>query len=228
MRGVQPAVRADRFAQRLQLLRGRGDPRRVLQPGREPGRAASIASRTIPRNLSSSTRVSSRSSNPATLSRSDPCGTSGTTFTAGRAASSAPRYVSKELGVPTRSHALRQQNVVIRAASTACGSTGASPWPQLPTATVVMPVSTLDCARPSTSSVKSACEWMSTIPGATTIPVASITARAPPDATSVPTAVIRPASIATSTRSAAAPVPSTTVPPEIRVSITRAGVFQRC
>ena len=81
----------------------------------------------------------------------------------------------------------------MRAASTACGSTGASPCPQFPTATVVIPCITLDCARPSTSSVKSACEWMSTMPGVTTIPVTSITSRAPAGATSVPTAVIRAA-----------------------------------
>ncbi len=123
-------------------------------------------------------------------------------------------YASNELGAPACSHSLRQQNVVMRAASTACGSTGARPCPQLPTATVVIPCITLDCARPSTSSVKSACEWMSTMPGATTMPVTSITSHPPTGAMSEPIAVIRSPSMATSARRGGEPVPSTTVPPE--------------
>ena len=122
-------------------------------------------------------------------------------------------------GACTCSHSLRQQNVFMRAASTACGSTGASPWPQLPTAIVVIPCSTLDCARPSTSSVKSACEWMSTTPGATTRPLTSSTSAAGPR--SLPTAAMWPCAIATSARRGGAPVPSTTVPPVSSRSVTR-------
>src|SRR5258706_13544577 len=54
---------------------------------------------------------------------------------------------------------------------------------------------------------------MSTIPGSTSLPRASIVARAAP--TSAPTALIRSPSTATSAARGAAPVPSTRVPPRI-------------
>ena len=60
-------------------------PGAYSSPVDRPAAPASIASRTMPRRVSSSCRVSGRGAKPATLSRSAPWGTSGTTCTAGRA-----------------------------------------------------------------------------------------------------------------------------------------------
>ena len=65
-------------------------PGAYSSPVESPAAPASIASRTMPWSRSVSPRVSARRSKPATLSRSAPCGTSATTWTAGRAASRAP------------------------------------------------------------------------------------------------------------------------------------------
>src|SRR5438067_8750085 len=56
---------------------------------------------------------------------------------------------------------------------------------------------------------------MSTTPGVTTAPSASMRRRPSPSSASLPTAVMRSPSTATSARLGGAPVPSTTVPPLI-------------
>src|SRR5438067_6877270 len=56
---------------------------------------------------------------------------------------------------------------------------------------------------------------MSTTPGVTTAPSASMRRRPSPSSASLPTAVMRSPSTATSARLGGAPVPSTTVPPAI-------------
>ena len=96
------------------------------------------------------------------------------------------------------------------------GTTGAKPTPQLPITTVVTPCQLLGESVGSQVIWPSKWVWMSTKPGVTSLPVASMVSRASPAA--VPTLLMRPSSMATSARRAGAPVPSITLPPRMRRS----------
>ncbi len=92
------------------------------------------------------------------------------------------------------------------------GRAGAKPTPQLPMTTEVTPCQALGASTSSQVAWPSKWVWMSTHPGVTSRPSASMVwrAAAPPRS---PTSVMRPSSTATSAVRAGAPVPSTTVPP---------------
>ncbi len=96
------------------------------------------------------------------------------------------------------------------------GRSGANPTPQLPITIVVTPWNDDGASAESQVAWPSKCVWMSTNPGVTAKPSASIFCRAGPDAR--PTSTIRPSTTATSAVSAGPPVPSTTVPPVINKS----------
>lgn len=98
-------------------------------------------------------------------------------------------------------------------ASSVCVGSGSGngECPQLPAISVVTPCASWVSAAGWAGSVKSACEWRSTNPGAITAPDASMVVRAVNGPS--PIAAIRPAVIATSARRAGVPVPSTTSPP---------------
>ena len=96
------------------------------------------------------------------------------------------------------------------------GATGAKPTPQLPITTVVTPCQLLGESVGSQVIWPSKWVWMSTKPGVTSLPVASMVSRASPGTS--PTMLMRPSSMATSARRAGAPVPSITLPPRMRRS----------
>src|SRR6266542_5144216 len=89
--------------------------------------------------------------------------------------------------------------------------------PQLPTTSVVTPIISVLSAPRLASRLQSEWEWQSMNPGATILPLASIShaACAP---SRLPTAATRSPSIPTSARTHGAPVPSTTLPPRITKS----------
>ena len=94
--------------------------------------------------------------------------------------------------------------------------TGAKVTPQLPITTDVTPCQHELEPIGSQASCASRCVWMSTNPGVTTLPTASISVR--PGVSTVPTAVILSPSMATSATVASLPLPSTTKPPRMTVS----------
>ena len=100
--------------------------------------------------------------------------------------------------------------------SRSSGLQGAKVTPQLPITTEVTPCQHGDVASGSQEICASRCVWMSTKPGVTSAPSASITRPALPF--SLPTAAIRSPCTATSARTGSAPVPSTSVPFRIRTS----------
>ena len=92
-------------------------------------------------------------------------------------------------------------------------ATGAKVTPQLPSTTEVTPCQHDELAIGSQASWASRWVWMSTKPGVTTCPSASISRR--PGPSTRPTSTILSPSTATSPVHPGAPVPSTTVPPRI-------------
>src|SRR3954447_23947075 len=96
------------------------------------------------------------------------------------------------------------------------GRQGAKVTPQLPSTTDVMPCQHELVPIGSHDSWASRWVWMSTNPGVTSRPVASIS-RAPRSLTS-PTIVMRSPSMATSARTGSAPDPSTTMPLRMTMS----------
>ena len=95
------------------------------------------------------------------------------------------------------------------------GRAGANPTPQLPNTTVVTPCQHDGVSSGSQVIWPSKCVWMSTNPGVTISPSASIVrvALVPASDPASPTSVTTPSSTATSARRGRAPVPSTSVPP---------------
>jgi hypothetical protein len=81
---------------------------------------------------------------------------------------------------------------------------------------VVIPWRTSDSPLGSSQIVPSPWEWMSTNPGATASPLASISKR--PGASDLPISTMRPAAMATSAPAAGAPRPSKTTPPRMTTS----------
>src|SRR6476646_7967428 len=96
------------------------------------------------------------------------------------------------------------------------GDAGAKPTPQFPSTAVVTPCQHDGVRCGSQVAWPSKCVCMSTKPGVTSMPSASISRR--PRVSTRPSSTIRPPSTATSAVRAGAPVPSTTVPPRITSS----------
>jgi hypothetical protein len=97
--------------------------------------------------------------------------------------------------------------------SRSSGLQGANVTPQLPITAVVTPCQHDTVPTGSQASCASRWVWMSTKPGVTSLPVASITSVAVPS--HAPTSTMRSPTMATSARRPGAPVPSITVPPRI-------------
>ena len=104
----------------------------------------------------------------------------------------------------------------LASSSWSVGLTGAKVTPQLPTTTEVTPCQHDELQGASQATWASRWLWMSTKPGVTMRPDASMVRVAGPE--SSPTSVTRSPTMPTSARRAGAPVPSMTVPPVIAMS----------
>ena len=177
-------------------------------PDDAPHAPSASASSTSCVMCPSSSAVAGRFSFPITMPRTVPSPTIEATFTAGDSVLSA-------------SHSLGSASKVCLSSPPACAAAaapapGARDDPSCPTTIVVTPCLTTDSARGSSHRLPSPCEWMSMNPGATAIPLASIST--PPSASPRPIAAMRPSSIATSASIPGPPSPSKTVPPRMTIA----------
>ena len=186
-----------------------------MSPDASPIAPSSIDFARSARIRASSSVVGARSSAPMTHDRSVPWPTKEHTLIAGFTSSTASAYSPNDDQVRWT---LRRESSRSSSAS-ARPLTGADDPPQLPHTTSVTPMCNALSSASLTNIASSECEWMSMNPGAMTRSFASMT-RAPSFARSAPTAAMRPRSIATSARRPGAPVPSITVAPRIKRSVT--------
>src|SRR5207244_505819 len=186
-----------------------------MSPDASPIAPSSIDVARSARIRASSSVVGARSSAPMTHDRSVPWPTKEHTLIAGFTSSTASAYSPNDDQVRWT---MRRESARSSSAS-AIPLTGADDPPQLPHTTSVTPMCNALSSASLTNIASSECEWMSMNPGAMTRSFASMT-RAPSFARSAPTAAMRPRSIATSARRPGAPVPSITVAPRIKRSVT--------